>query len=75
MENAALLVIVTALVLVDALKVPTFHLSSTVTVVAAPASSNTAVSWAKGKLFKDGAPPEDVAHAVADQFCVPVKFQ
>jgi hypothetical protein len=57
-----------------ALKVPIFQLPI-VTVPAAPALSNIAVSCARGKLLTSGLPPDVSAHPVADQFCVPARFQ
>ncbi len=41
---------------------------SVIVPVTAPVLSNTAVSWANGKLLSAGAPPDDKAHAVAFQF-------
>jgi hypothetical protein len=56
-------------------RVPIFQSLFRVTVSAAPALSNTAVSCARGKLLKAGDPPLVGAHPVADQFCEPAKFQ
>jgi hypothetical protein len=67
--------IVAALVLVPALKVPKSQLPSSVIVPIAPVLSSTIVSWASGKLLAAGVPPEAVAHPVADTDCVPAKFQ
>ena len=55
--------------------VPTLQSLEIVTVPAAPALSNTAVSCARGKLLKAGDPPLLAAQPVADQFCEPAKFQ
>lgn len=65
-----------ALVRADIFSVPIFQVEFIVIVpVTDPVLSKTAVSCANGKLFTAGAPPEDVAHPVADQFCAPAKFQ
>ena len=48
---------------------------SKLTVEAAPALVNVAVSCGSGKLSVEGVPVEVVAHPLADQFCVPAKFQ
>jgi hypothetical protein len=61
---------------VDISIVPTFMPAiAKFIVVAAPALSKTAVSCASGKLVIAGVPPLVVAHAVAFQLCVPVRFQ
>jgi len=55
--------------------VPTLQSFEIVTVPAAPALLNTAVSCARGKLLKAGDPPLLAAQPVALQFCGPPKFQ
>ena len=40
-----------------------------------PVAWNTAVSWARGKLFAAGAPPAVAAQPVEDQLPPPTKFQ
>lgn len=72
---------VMALVLALMSRVPMFHpwfvppALIVIVPVTLPVLSNTAVSCAKGKLFTAGDPPDNVAHAVADQFCAPARFQ
>ncbi len=67
---------VIAVVRADALKVPMFHAVSIVIVpVTLPVSSNTAVSWASGKLLMSGVPPDPGAQAVALHCCAPARFQ
>ena len=67
---------VIALVRADASNVPRFHREpSILTVPALPVLSNTAVSCANGNSLMLGVPPELGAQAVADQFCVPARFQ
>ena len=67
---------VIAVVRADMSIVGKFQGSSIVIVpVTEPVLSNTAVSWARGKLLTPGVPPLPGAHAVALQFCVPAKFQ
>ena len=55
--------------------VPIFQVLSNVMMSADPALSMIAVSCANGKLLTLGVPPDDVAHAVADQFWSPARFQ
>ena len=50
-------------------------LTSTVTVPVEPALVNVAVSCANGKYCVLGVPVDVAAQPVADQFCVPAKFQ
>ena len=74
MFTVALPASVQALVLLLAFRVPMLY-DNIDTVPALPALSNTAVSCARGKLLTAGDPPLLVAHAVADQSCVPARFQ